>query len=191
MTTIFNLYGQHGMLINALVLVGLIGLGVAVAALGSAHTKVVTAIRTLWVFAGLALVFIMTLSPFQQGVVVGFESLQVSQVVTHFTQPRTSGFDWPDWHDPVGNIFMTIPLATALALTWPKRRTILALFGLSVAIEITQYFYGHGRTAQASDVLLNTTGGVLGVGLAMLCTFIASALIGRTSPDTATEPAGS
>ena len=191
MTTIFNLYGQHGMLINALVLVGLIGLGVAVAALSSAHTKVVAAIRTLWVFAGLALIFIMTLSPFKQGVVVGFESLQVSQVVTHFTQPQTSGIDWPDWHDPVGNVFMTIPLATALALTWTKRRTILAIFGLSVAIEITQYFYGHGRTAQFSDVLLNTTGGVLGVGLAMLCTYIASTLIGRTSPDTAAEPTGS
>jgi glycopeptide antibiotics resistance protein len=149
---------------------------------------VISAIKAAWVLAGLALIFIMTLSPFKQGVVEGFESLQVSRVVTHFTQPQTSGFDWPDWHDPIGNIFMTSPLATALALTWTKRRTILAVFGLSVAIEITQHLYGHGRTAQFSDVLLNTLGGACGVGLAMLCTFLADKLPGANSGKTAVNP---
>jgi glycopeptide antibiotics resistance protein len=185
MTTIFNLYGQHGLILNALVLVGLLALGVGVTTLGAGHAQVVSAIKSAWVLAGLALIFIMTLSPFKHGVVEGFESLQVSQVVTHFTQPQTSGFNWPDWHDPIGNIMMTIPLATALALTWTKRWTIMAVFGLSVAIEITQYFYGHGRTAQFSDVLLNTLGGACGVGLAMLCTFLAGKLPKANSGQTA------
>ena len=176
MTTIFYLYGRHGLILNALVLVGLVALGVGVATQGAGHTRAVSAIKAAWITAGLALVFIMTLSPSQKGEVEAFESLQVSQVVTHFTQPQASGFDWPDWHDPIGNIFMTIPLATALGMTWTKRRTILAVFALSVAVEITQHFYGHGRTAQLSDVVLNTLGGACGVGIAALSLTIARRL---------------
>lgn len=71
---------------------------------------------------------------------------------------------------------LMVPLATALALNWSQRRTILAICGLSVSIEITQHFYGHGRTAQVSDVILNTTGGLLGVGIAALAATIANRL---------------
>ena len=69
MTTIFNLYGQHGLILNAVVLFGLLALGVAVSTLCATHSRVVSAIKAAWVLAGLALIFIMTLSPFKQGVV--------------------------------------------------------------------------------------------------------------------------
>jgi len=188
MTTIMNLYGQHGLLINTLVLIGLVVVGVTISVLDQTHRRITSALRRTWALIGLALILLMTLSPFKKGLGVGFESIQISHAISPLTQPQASGFHWPDWHDPIGNILMTIPLATALALTWTKRRTILTIFGLSAVIEITQYFYRHGRTAQASDVLLNTIGGVCGVGIATLSLLIASK-IGTRTKETGTDSA--
>jgi len=154
----------------------LLAVGVIVSVIGEVRPRLRSVLRSAWILSSLTLIVVMTLSPFQEGVVTGFESLNVGQVVTHITHPATAGAQWPDWHDPAGNILMTVPLATALAMTWSNRKTVAALFLLSVAIEVTQHFYGHGRTPQLSDIVLNTIGGIVGVGIARMSQGIADRL---------------
>ena len=176
MISLLRFYLHHGMLINVVIAFCLVCFGVLNIAVGRITPLIGSTIRGLWVLSALTLILVMTLSPFQEGAVTGFESLNVSQVVTHITQPASSGAQWPDWHDPAGNILMTVPLATALAMTWSPTRTVAATFLLSVAIEITQHFYGHGRTPQLSDVVLNTLGGIVGVAIARMSQGIADRL---------------
>ncbi|WIX83286.1 VanZ family protein [Amycolatopsis carbonis] len=64
-----------------------------------------------------------------------------------------------------GNIALFVPLGfLASVVTRRKAAVIAALAGLSVVIEIVQYFVG--RSADVDDVLLNTLGAALGVLLA-------------------------
>lgn len=69
--------------------------------------------------------------------------------------------------DVLLNVLLFVPLGASLAfrgLSW--RRAMLLGAGLSLAIEVTQYFAIPGRDASLSDVLTNTTGTLLGSALA-------------------------
>lgn len=65
------------------------------------------------------------------------------------------------------NVILFVPLGFGLRLAgWPRRRVLLAAFALTFLVELTQYFFIVGRDATLSDILTNTTGGLLGVALA-------------------------
>lgn len=68
--------------------------------------------------------------------------------------------------DFIANVALFVPAALALRL-WGRsaRRIVGGLFLLSVAIELTQLRLA-GRSSTLGDVVSNTTGAVLGVGLA-------------------------
>ena len=70
--------------------------------------------------------------------------------------------------DVLLNVLLFVPLGAGLALrglSW--RRAMLLGAGLSLAIEVTQYFAIPGRDASLSDVLTNTTGTLAGSLLAI------------------------
>lgn len=67
----------------------------------------------------------------------------------------------------VWNIVMFVPLGLGLALTFPRWWWMLVLFGVSVGIETIQYLFFEARHADALDVVMNTTGGVVGVTIAL------------------------
>ena len=172
MSSILNAYLYHGPLINCIVLVVLVIMSACYHAMRTSHRRGVQTAQFLWVTAALVLILVMTLSRSTPWIPISMRSLHS---VSHI--PPT--VHRMNWRDPIGNVLMTIPLATALALTWSRRRTILAVCALSTTIEITQHFYGHGRNSQLSDILLNTLGGALGVGIAALGAAIAT----RTVPN--------
>lgn len=68
--------------------------------------------------------------------------------------------------DDVANVLLFVPLGQALALRgWSVRRTLVGACALSLAIELAQLTVIAGRTAATSDVLLNTSGALLGYAL--------------------------
>ena len=68
--------------------------------------------------------------------------------------------------DFIGNVLLFMPLAGALyRVGLPGRKTIAALFVLSLSIEIAQLFVP-GRESALGDVVANTVGAAAGVGLA-------------------------
>ena len=67
----------------------------------------------------------------------------------------------------VSNILMFVPLGVLMPIVFPKLRSFwrlsLCALGITVLIEITQYFTG--RSADIDDVIMNTVGGMLGFGI--------------------------
>jgi len=65
------------------------------------------------------------------------------------------------------NVILFLPLGFGLRLAgWPRRRVLLAAFATTLFVELAQYFFIVGRDATLSDILTNTTGGLLGMVLA-------------------------
>jgi len=67
--------------------------------------------------------------------------------------------------DLVTNIMLFAPLGASIALRWPRvstRRVVLSAAALSTAIELTQGLTALGRTAQTTDILMNTLGAWIG-----------------------------
>jgi len=67
--------------------------------------------------------------------------------------------------DIVTNILLFAPLGASIALRWPAlptRRVVKSAAAFSIAIELTQGLLAAGRTAQSTDVLMNTLGAWLG-----------------------------
>jgi len=65
--------------------------------------------------------------------------------------------------DAVLNILLFAPLGLGLGLmAAPARRSIAAMFALTVSIELLQLYVIPGRNASIGDVLTNTLGGALG-----------------------------
>jgi len=78
------------------------------------------------------------------------------------------------------NILAFIPLGIYLCLMNAKRpfvRNVLIIFGLAVAFEAIQFIFAIGR-ADTTDVLSNTLGGIIGIGIYALLSKI---LKGRTN----------
>ena len=96
------------------------------------------------------------------------------------------------------NILVFIPLGIyicMLAAKWPLIKKVFAIVALTLAFEITQFIFAIGR-ADITDVLSNTLGGIIGIGiyallfkvlkgktnkviniLAMICTILVLSLI--------------
>ncbi|HTC25392.1 MAG TPA: VanZ family protein [Gemmatimonadales bacterium] len=69
--------------------------------------------------------------------------------------------------DIILNVILFVPFGFGLRLAgWPRSRVVLVAFLTTVFIETTQYFFIVGRDATLSDLLTNTTGGVVGMILA-------------------------
>lgn len=65
------------------------------------------------------------------------------------------------------NVLLFIPVFAALAVLRPTWRWALAAVGLSGAIELYQLLLG-SREAELGDVLTNSIGGAIGVGIGLL-----------------------
>ena len=78
------------------------------------------------------------------------------------------------------NILAFIPLGIYICMlkaSWPFVKKILTIVGLTAAFEIIQFIFAIGR-ADMTDVLSNTLGGVIGIGIYAL---LSRALKGRTN----------
>ncbi|WP_330659639.1 VanZ family protein [Caproiciproducens faecalis] len=78
------------------------------------------------------------------------------------------------------NILAFIPLGIytcMLKAKWPFVKKVLAIVGLTSAFEIIQFIFAIGR-ADITDVLSNTLGGIIGIGIYAL---LSKALKGRTN----------
>ena len=64
------------------------------------------------------------------------------------------------------NILMFLPLGAGLALAGIRpRRAMAAIVALTVTVELLQYTVIPGRDGALDDILSNTVGGLLGIGL--------------------------
>lgn len=88
-----------------------------------------------------------------------------------------------------GNVVLYVPLGVALAL-WlrkhDKRLALILVSGLSVSliIELAQLVFSVGRVVDIDDVILNTTGTLIGAGTLLLSV----ALFRRLSVGQASDP---
>lgn len=78
------------------------------------------------------------------------------------------------------NILAFIPLGIYLCMLedrWPFVKKVIAIVGFTLAFEITQFVFAIGR-ADITDVLSNTLGGMIGIGIYAL---LSKVLKGRTN----------
>lgn len=69
--------------------------------------------------------------------------------------------------DVINNIWLFIPFGTGLYAIFRKKRVWIAALGLSLVIELIQYFTGLG-VAELDDLFGNTLGGMIGVGAGIM-----------------------
>lgn len=74
--------------------------------------------------------------------------------------------------DIIQNILIFIPLGIYIYMIeceWPFMKKVLPIIGLSLSLELIQFIFAIGRT-DVTDLLDNTLGGIIGIGLsAILC----------------------
>jgi glycopeptide antibiotics resistance protein len=66
----------------------------------------------------------------------------------------------------LANLLLFLPFGIALGLRFPetrRRRLVLACAGLSLAVEVVQLLLPGGRSADVTDILMNTLGGAIGL----------------------------
>ncbi|WP_227425054.1 VanZ family protein [Pengzhenrongella sicca] len=61
-------------------------------------------------------------------------------------------------------LFMPFGLSLGLLTSWPRRRAVGTMAAASIALEFTQYVLAVG-SSDLTDVIANTAGGVVGLGL--------------------------
>jgi len=69
----------------------------------------------------------------------------------------------------VANVLLFVPFGVALGLRFPRSqrwRLVIICLALSASVELVQLVGHIGRSADVTDVLMNTTGGTLGLLLA-------------------------
>ncbi|MGW9113305.1 VanZ family protein [Microbacterium sp. NPDC055683] len=119
----------------------------------------------LAVYAGF--IAVVTLWPSPSDLEFGGIADRVLAVLHRFGIPESFGFDEIEF---TANIGMFVPLGFFLGLALPRRGWWLALFlvpGYSGFIEFTQATALESRVSSILDVFANTTGGYLGLLLAM------------------------
>ena len=84
-----------------------------------------------------------------------------------FSYAHTFLINWRIRVDVINNIWLFIPFGTGLYAIFQKKRVWVAALGLSLAIELIQYFTGLG-ILELDDLFGNTLGGVIGVGIGVL-----------------------
>ena len=84
-----------------------------------------------------------------------------------FSYASTFLTNWKIRVDVINNIWLFVPFGTGLYAIFRKKRVWGAALGLSLAIELIQYFTGLG-IAELDDLFGNTVGGVIGVGVGVV-----------------------
>lgn len=67
----------------------------------------------------------------------------------------------------IGNILVFIPLGIYICMIkseWPFGKKALPIIGLTLAFEVIQFIFAIGRT-DITDILGNTLGGIIGIGV--------------------------
>lgn len=83
--------------------------------------------------------------------------------------PETFGYNELEF---TANIVMFVPLGVFLAMVLRRTRVwwgVIALPLASIFIELIQFFFLDSRVADLRDVIANSIGGWIGVGLVWLC----------------------
>ena len=131
--------------------------------------------------AGLVAVALLTLGPLPLGGLSGFHRL-LRLGATTIGAPVPSRA----MAEAAANVLLFVPFGMALTLRSrrvPLWRVVVVAASLSVGIELTQGLAGNGRSADITDVLMNTLGGAGGwaVGRGVLIILAAVARrIGRS-----------
>lgn len=75
------------------------------------------------------------------------------------------------WEEIAYNTLLFVPLGIYLGMLtpWTFRRQVLVIAGLSLGFELAQYLFALGVT-DVTDLIDNTLGGVVGVGIATVLT---------------------
>ena len=124
-----------------------------------------TTLPDLLVAVAVVGVLILTLREGRDGQPTGSWQLLPFQdliAAIRFGGPRSIGLAMVD---VVSNVVLFLPFGAAVALRWPALTEVRAAAGacaLSLAVEIVQWQLPLGRTAQTTDVLMNTAGGWIG-----------------------------
>ena len=84
-----------------------------------------------------------------------------------FSYAHTFLTNWRIRVDVINNIWLFIPFGTGLYAIFRKKRVWIAALGLSLVIELIQYFTGLG-VAELDDLFGNTLGGMIGVGAGIM-----------------------
>ena len=84
-----------------------------------------------------------------------------------FSYAHTFLTNWRIRVDVINNIWLFIPFGTGLYAIFRKKRVWGVALGLSLIIELIQYFTGMG-VAELDDLFGNTLGGVIGVSIGMI-----------------------
>lgn len=73
------------------------------------------------------------------------------------------------WREIASNTLLFVPFGIYLGMLtrWTVRRQVLAIAGLSLGFELAQYLFALGVT-DVTDLIDNTLGGVVGVGIATM-----------------------
>lgn len=89
------------------------------------------------------------------------------------------------WRPVLDNVTLFVPLGASLAALWHRRHwgLLVAVAGaVSIGVELFQWSFPTGRIANTADVIANTVGATIGVGLARLVQPVRSTSSKR-SPD--------
>jgi glycopeptide antibiotics resistance protein len=114
------------------------------------------------VYALLLVGIILFKFPFQYELTKNGRELNLIPFASSFADHRGFGTG-----DIISNVLIFLPLGVYLSMfraKWSFARRILVVSGTSVAFEAIQYAFGIGRS-DITDVLGNTTGGLVGIGI--------------------------
>ncbi|KQY98519.1 hypothetical protein ASD19_06675 [Microbacterium sp. Root53] len=130
------------------------------------HARMWVTTLLLLVYAGF--VSLVTLWPDPSDLEFGSIAERVLRVLHRFGVPEWFGFNELEF---AANVAMFVPLGFLLGLALPRRAWWLALFllpGYSGFIEFTQATVLESRVSTLLDVFANTSGGYIGLLLAMI-----------------------
>jgi hypothetical protein len=115
------------------------------------------------------LAFVVALAGIAELTLFGREGLGAPQRLALDPIVGAWGFGGIAWRPVIDNVTLFVPLGAALASLWCRRRwpvLLLAAALVSVGVETFQWAFPTGRIANSADVIANTSGAALGIGLA-------------------------
>lgn len=93
------------------------------------------------------------------------------QHIRSITLTPFTNFSGGNARGTVNNLIVFIPLGLLLSVNFKRSsfwRRFLFVFSFSLSAELVQYVFAIGRT-DITDIIMNTSGGILGLGLYEIC----------------------